>query len=75
MPLERPTVGSEQDTLVKKPYLVTITRTEIITYQVEATGRPDAERRYLTEGEEVSAKTTDNRVESVVPGTAEQVRG
>ena len=46
-------------------YTVEISRTETITYSVEATSAEDAEARYLMDGEETGSETASLSVESV----------
>lgn len=46
-------------------FLVSVLRTESISFEVEAESREDAEARYLMDGEETGSKTVDLSVESV----------
>ena len=41
---------------------VTITRTERITFEIDAENDEDAEARYLTDGDEVWSRTLDLKV-------------
>ena len=46
-------------------YSVTVTRTESITFELDAASPEDAEERYLMDGDEVGSSTGSLQVESV----------
>lgn len=46
-------------------YAVTVRRTELITFSVEATSKEDAEARYLMDGEEEMSRTKESTVVDV----------
>jgi len=58
-----------------KKFVVQISRTEYIAYQLEAIDAADAETRYLMDGEEVASETTRITVDSVDEGSADEVLG
>ncbi len=46
-------------------YLVHVTRSEAITYEVEATDEDDALTRYLMDGDEIGSDTVATEVDGV----------